>query len=247
MIDGRAYQGPGHAPLFSLRLALKLFVLLGGLFVGLIALIRVFPYQRNAVQQFLSPPPDCVMPCWMGIRPGVTTDAEAAAILSAHEWGGEIVTTFFNREEGDGILAWVPSHSRLPENRRYQTVRIHVRNHIVRSITLPPGIPFDEIWFVYGKPTSGRWTVARPLHGSGLQLQQGLAYDSGVHVMNYIDCPFTRQQFWAAPSNIQLGDPTGDFVMERAASSAGAHDVFVSRPRRGRGVCDVDYAHSLFP
>lgn len=60
------------------------------LFVATISLIRAQPYDDAEMREFLLPPEGCDVPCWQGIRPGVTTVDEALGILNSLEWFGEI-------------------------------------------------------------------------------------------------------------------------------------------------------------
>src|SRR4051794_14630074 len=56
------------------------------LFAGLMGLVHGQAEKDLAWGGFLVPPKGCPMPCWQGIRPGVTTGEEAIAILQAHPW-----------------------------------------------------------------------------------------------------------------------------------------------------------------
>ncbi len=55
------------------------------LFSTAIGLIRAQPYVPAALDRFLTPPPGCKVPCFMGIQPGKTTVEQALAILRANE------------------------------------------------------------------------------------------------------------------------------------------------------------------
>lgn len=72
------------------RLTLKLALIPTLIFAALISLIRAQPYDDSELREFLTPPQGCPAPCFMGIRPGVTTVDEAVAILERHEWVGQI-------------------------------------------------------------------------------------------------------------------------------------------------------------
>ncbi|MCC6895454.1 MAG: hypothetical protein IT321_21710 [Anaerolineae bacterium] len=66
---------------FYLRLTLLPIILL----TAVVVVIRSQPYDDYEVRQILFPT-GCPAPCFMGIRPGVTTMEEAVAILEASEW-----------------------------------------------------------------------------------------------------------------------------------------------------------------
>ncbi len=71
------------------RLYLQLIALPLVLFATVMLLIRVQPYDSADLHAVLIPA-DCQMPCFMGIRPGVTTDAEAVKRLQASGWAQSI-------------------------------------------------------------------------------------------------------------------------------------------------------------
>src|SRR5690349_20269941 len=53
-------------------------------------LIHAQPYDDHDLREILLPE-GCPAPCFMGIRPGVTTADEAAAILKSSKWIGKLV------------------------------------------------------------------------------------------------------------------------------------------------------------
>ena len=55
------------------------------LFSGVMIGLRAQPYEDGGLRQTLFPA-DCASPCFMGIRPGVTTHAEALDLLQANPW-----------------------------------------------------------------------------------------------------------------------------------------------------------------
>ncbi len=56
------------------------------LFAACIGLIRAQPYDDAEMRALLTPPDGCPMPCFMGIRPGITRIDEAINILNTHTW-----------------------------------------------------------------------------------------------------------------------------------------------------------------
>ena len=73
-----------------LRLLLKLSLLLTLLATLPLFFIRAQPYDDSELRAFLTPPDGCPAPCFMGIRPGVTTAEEAYNILKAHKWTTDV-------------------------------------------------------------------------------------------------------------------------------------------------------------
>ncbi len=68
---------------------LKCVPLLTFIFAALVGLIRARPYDDSELHAILVPSDGCALPCFMGIRPGLTSRQEAIAILRAHPWVGE--------------------------------------------------------------------------------------------------------------------------------------------------------------
>lgn len=71
------------------RIYLILTLIPGVLFTVILLLIRTLPHDASQLRQLLLPE-GCPAPCLMGIRPGITTIDEAAAILRANPWVGHI-------------------------------------------------------------------------------------------------------------------------------------------------------------
>jgi hypothetical protein len=69
-----------------LRLLLRIMLPLAALLLLPVLLIRAQPYDDREVQSLLTPPQGCPAPCFMGIRPGVTTINEATDTLRTHAW-----------------------------------------------------------------------------------------------------------------------------------------------------------------
>jgi hypothetical protein len=71
------------------RIYCKLTLLSFTVFAAVMLLIRAQPYDDHELRALLMPE-NCAMPCFMGIRPGVTTMDEAVKLLKVSGWVGEI-------------------------------------------------------------------------------------------------------------------------------------------------------------
>jgi len=135
-----------HLPAALPRLALLLTLL----FTACIGLIRAQPYDDSELRAFLTPPEGCPVPCFMGIRPGVTTVHEAVAILEAHEWVEEISFP------GSDSIVW-RWNDLAPDmlDRNSGNAAGHIRlneNNTVAVLAIPTRILFGDIWLILGKP-----------------------------------------------------------------------------------------------
>jgi hypothetical protein len=168
---------------------LKLALFLTLFFAACIGLIRAQLYDDSELRAFLTPPEGCPIPCFMGIRPGVTTAEEALAILEAHEWVGEI--TFLPPER----FAW-KWNGRQPEmlNRSSGIDDGHISlnpDNTVYLVVVPTRIRFGDISLFYNHP---------PL------------YDSQTIRINRIDfwrdesCTGSPSYYWHIPVTIAAVD-----------------------------------------
>jgi hypothetical protein len=180
-----------------------------------VAVVRFYPRDESEMRRLLAPPDGCAMPCWQGIRPGITTAGDAVALLSQHAWGGRIIMTYFDAGKGDGIIAWTWNADGLEEIARLHGVRLHVRDGVVYNISLPPGIPLRDVWLAFGDPSEGEWAIVDRPYTKGYRIQQELSYgDSGVYVSSRAACPASLNELWDAFSTVQLGEPVFHYVLE---------------------------------
>jgi hypothetical protein len=81
---------------FYLRLVILPFVI----FIVVLLLMHAPRYDNHELRELL-PPEGCPAPCFMGIRPGVTTMTEAERLLNENKWVGKI--TFANNT----YITWI--------------------------------------------------------------------------------------------------------------------------------------------
>ncbi|MCC6803624.1 MAG: hypothetical protein IT319_12135 [Anaerolineae bacterium] len=123
-----------------------------------LALIRMNGYDDTTVSRFFD---SCTpMPCWQGIRPGVTTGEEALVILQNHPWVNAIwgvSGSAYPGGEVSPLLYW-----RWSENYPFagdvpfgQQGIIVTSGGVVQQIFLTADIPFGDLWLALGTPASG--------------------------------------------------------------------------------------------
>lgn len=219
-------------------LALWLTVALIALFTVCITVARMISPEDADLRLLLTRPDNCPMPCWFGIRPGVTTPTEALALLSTHPWGGQADADQYNAVTGSGIIGWEFEPNRLSIIPRYRGVRLRANNHVIINVTLPPGIPFDAVWFAFGPPPEIRRTLVALLNTSSFRLDQAMFYSGeGLTVTNRIRCPMRAEDVWSARSIVQLGTPLFAPLLDPIADTARAEGDGVNRLLRKPGRC----------
>jgi hypothetical protein len=120
-----------------------------------IALIHAQPYDDGALRAFLISPPACSMPCFLGIRPGITTVEEVTAILQEHEWVASM--HIFEATDGRGVTsitaAWSIEKPVFIDSS--EALWLGVEDNTVQTILITTTIPLGSIWLVLGNPEVG--------------------------------------------------------------------------------------------
>ncbi len=148
---------------------------------------------------------NCPAPCFMGIRPGMTTADEAITILDAHEWVGQISV---DTESARGVtfVKWAWSGNQPAEFdsetgglltsafNRARNVQI-VSNLQIRT-TLPVGYGYLALGYVPYADT-GLSGISGEIYILAVYAEHALAISAKVR------CPMTRYKFWAAPMTVE--------------------------------------------
>jgi hypothetical protein len=134
-----------------IRLWLALFGRVALLCALALGAIRAVPREDVALHTLLAPPDDCAPPCFLGIRPGVTTRAEALAILRAHPWVDQL-------EDDDLGISWQwhrpPQLGSLPDGSPSVPLfaRIDYQGETVGSIHMETSIMWGDFLLLFGSP-----------------------------------------------------------------------------------------------
>ncbi len=179
------------------------------MFTAALLVIRAQPYDDHDLRELLLPD-GCPAPCFMGIRPGVTTAEEAMAILEASGWASDIQSTNGTRTtDGQKFITvnWVWNGKQSPLiNRLYrgyiisyeQNVRsfvdvVHVSTVVTNGsidLFLQPLIAYD---IDTGMPD---WRGKIPF---GITM----IYDH-VEVSAHLECPLNIRGIWAYRATINF-------------------------------------------
>jgi hypothetical protein len=152
-----------------LRPVLKLSLLLIVLLALPIILIRAQPYDDSELRAFLTPSEGCPAPCFMGIRPGVTTTEEAIAILEAHPSLANTIE--LNLPDGIRLRAIDPQSPTSDSTSGY----LSIENNIIQWLRIQTDISLWELWAIYGQPD---WaTSAFPGGGANQEIFYAIGYD----------------------------------------------------------------------
>jgi hypothetical protein len=131
------------------RLYGKLALLNGVIFAVVLLLIRAQPYDDHALRALLMPE-DCEMPCFMGIRPGVTMVDEAVRLLQANAWVSSV--------EQDGTVdirwTWSGLQPRFILDSKPGYLTIAADRQRIAKVTLNTTLVVGDFWLMWGAPTA---------------------------------------------------------------------------------------------
>ncbi|MBI1278945.1 MAG: hypothetical protein GC179_12525 [Anaerolineaceae bacterium] len=178
------------------RFYLSLVLIPLAIFTASLMLIRTLPNDAYEIRQLLLPE-GCPNPCLMGIRPGITTMDEAAEILQANPWVGQIEKEVNNFGE---TLKWnwndrtpkriIPTSSGL-----ISAVQTSGKS-LVEGITISSFLQLGEVYVVLGLPDTEK------IGSSGYSVGEQYAY------VNYMALYDKENLFLIFDQSCRTGYPT---------------------------------------
>lgn len=186
------------------RLFLKFALPLVSLFLAVIVFMRVQPVDLSDLRGLLVPP-DCPAPCFMGIRPGVTTMDESLALLQGNGWVGQIKQS--ELVPGEPIIEWCwnEAHPVVFATAEGCLKRIFPSDWpklrgvggVVSSIEVPLNVHLSDAWLAMGKdkPTNN---FIEFLPNSRMMYQVHYARQQ-FFFTSESSCPISFMQLLAAP------------------------------------------------
>jgi hypothetical protein len=202
---GAAPEKTRRLPLV-VRMALSLTVI----FAMPMLLIAAQPVDDSGLRAFLMPPADCPAPCFLGIRPGVTTGTQALAILETHEWATNVQLETYTLSLTYGKLTWDWSAAAPEFADRARTSSITLRRQGAGSELAGTRVENMEIF------TTVRMHLAQKILGEpdarsvGLRsggLAYQMAYDSGSAITilsTILPCPANLLTYWEGRATLYL-------------------------------------------
>jgi hypothetical protein len=173
-------------------------MLLSGLFTLPVLLICAQPYDDSELRAFLTWSENCPAPCFMGIRPGVTTVEEAIGILQAHEWV-QSVTDPVSEESGFISVTWRENAS--PVIAPHSETQLFVLDRVVYDMNIQTTYPVWTIYLLAGRPQGTDSGASRV----GVRVS-AYYFDRSMLVYAYPSCPVTQIKFWNADMYLSFSD-----------------------------------------
>jgi hypothetical protein len=136
------------------RIFLQVAITLMLIFVVMQLLIITQPDHKVELQTLFAPPDGCPIPCYMGIRPGITTAAEAGIILEAHPWVKNFEVTF-DTNAREGQLVWTWSGEQPAQIRDEKAGILRICDSLICSLSIATRVPYGAFVLAFGQPDSG--------------------------------------------------------------------------------------------
>ena len=186
------------------RLLFRLALTLTITFTLFMALLRVRPYDSSDLRGLLPTAhnDNCPAPCWRGIRPGITTLEEAAAILNSDAWVKDVFMS-------PTLVSWAWTGAQPASVDGEHHGVLWARRGIVQQVKISLNVSFGEVWLLLDQPHQGDIqlsgvTVSRPTIYRAAHLAV-YAYPGGILQTNSIlTCPLNPGAFWNAPVELRL-------------------------------------------
>jgi hypothetical protein len=172
------------------------------LFAITISAVNARPYDNPDLRAFLQAAHECTLPCWGGIRPGVTGLSEIQIVLGNHEWVREVTFTPTTGPD-TGFMTWRWRDPVTGVIDATQQGEAGISDGVVTWLQIPTVMAFGDVWLTMGPPQRGR-TIAgrRPAY----MIRHYAAYaDQGVQVRYAIPCAWNPDHLWRTRVNLWLG------------------------------------------
>ena len=142
-----------------IRLLIRPLLIVSMLLAVCIGLIRAQPYQETSLDDFLFRSPGCEAyadePCFMGLRPGITTTYEAVDMLTDHAWVSRVYDAELRAYSSNafiGAILWEWSDQPPQWADTAERSFFYVRNYRVQSIIVRTSVPLGDAWLLLGEP-----------------------------------------------------------------------------------------------
>lgn len=196
-----------------LRLIIRLSLVLTFISAGSMLFMLLRPYDDSALRAFFAESERCPMPCWQGIRPGVTTVDEALDILLYHPWVENVVVSQSYATSGRGFISWAWT-GRQPSfvNSVYHGEML-IRDHLIWGIRIHTDVTFGDLWLLLDRPRRGDVVLAgltiSPVRRYTYRAAHRAIYpypNGAVYALSTLTCPLRQEPFWRASVDLQLFD-----------------------------------------
>lgn len=181
-----------------LRFYLKLILLFLITGWGIQLLICMQPHDDYDLRTLVTPD-NCTMPCFMGVRPGVTTFDEALAMLQSNRWVGnvEVLNQYQSGSTSKTIYWWWNDSAPAAFDITWadQPSWMREQSGLIKEINIGTSYSLADIWLMLGAPAQGGFQLITRKTG----LNNIVYPERGFRAEGVIQCPITIDKFWNTP------------------------------------------------
>lgn len=196
---------------FSIPLFLLFFIPL--------ALSRALPYDDQNLRAAVMPQ-DCQMPCFMGIRPGITTVEEAVRLLRASPWVDKVTDDANTLGTNAITWTWSPHKPSFIKDRSSGLLLAHTTDaqiNVVDIVRIKTTVSVGDMALLWINDTAP--IVSGPNGPRNEAYMQTTDYQNGVRMWSAVHCPVTKLKFLDTQATLDFGSQN--------TFSAGESDGFV--------------------
>ncbi len=185
------------------RLALWPVIMTTALFCGALVLSRLIPNDSHALRAFFAAPDHCAMPCWAGIRPGVTRLDEAIQLLQQHPWVGHLsLEGELASGKTSALIWWHWNGQQSPLIDGQVDGRLISQNDVVQFIVISTRVSMGDARVVLGPPAQGR-LMLDGADSTASRFDHLTVYD-GLTLQSQATCLVRLTKLWRLPVQIYL-------------------------------------------
>lgn len=140
-----------------------------GLFAAAVVLVLAQPYDDDNIATLLLPA-NCAAPCFLGIRPGITTAGEAVKRLESHEWVTNIEARYTDFGQSTNTFwgyvywQWKPDTPFWTHTPSYKLglydAHLRILDGRVNEIAFSTSLPLGALVLNFGR--GGMYALERP-------------------------------------------------------------------------------------
>jgi hypothetical protein len=188
-----------------LRFYLRLILLLIPILTGTLLVIHAQPYDDHDLHQLLLPE-SCPAPCFMGIRPGVTTQDEAIKILEDNPWVEvDAIHAMPTLPDFPLILKWKGNQPAMLNEDEGFGLSITFQNSHPKTVAqisfnLNTDIRIGDLYLMLGKSTLYRKVLLSSPKTYNMVVSH--RFHNQISFLTITNCPIAYDSYWSLPSAV---------------------------------------------
>lgn len=179
------------------------------LFTVMLLVIRTQPYDDHQLRQLLLPE-GCPPPCFIGIRPGITTVEQALALLRQND-GVQIIKVDPTEVNGSASqitrISWswnTASPQRSPFIDTQKSGVINVSDGKVYGIDIETSVQLGDYWLVENAPKAYNLRTIATSDSGNLLMVLLIDGQSGTILKGTKPCPYFSSRLWQMKMSISF-------------------------------------------